>query len=112
MGGLMGQNSARQDRKMQKEFEEENGPPLTLEQKLMRAFGDRLMAQYGPDSNEVETMEDAMDFDIDGDGDIAGTPYIVELDPVRDLPNETLEEPPAEPPAEPPPELPAEPTPP
>lgn len=91
---------------------EDHGSPLTLEEKLMRAFGERLMAQYGAGSQEVETMENAMDFDIDGDGDIAN-PYgipVVEMAPVEPV------SPPAEQPAEPAggeatPEVPTEPAP-
>lgn len=98
---------------------EEDTVPLTLEEKLLRSFGDKLLAQYGPDSREVETMEDALDFDIDGDGVIASPYEVTNLEPLEpmatesppnDPPEESREQPPV-PPAESREQPPVEPTP-
>lgn len=48
--------------------------PLPILQRMQEMIKNEVIARYGANSVEVETLEDAMDFDIDDDG-IIGSPY-------------------------------------
>lgn len=70
--------------------------PETLEEKLKRMLAGMVVERYGRDSDEVETFEEAMDFDIPDDPDDPMSGY--EVQDMEDLP------PPVEPEPEPDPE--------
>jgi hypothetical protein len=87
----------------------ENPPDIMTRMKaLIQA---EIMNKYGADADEVETLEEALDFDIDGDGEIgfsaaeiAAMPdeELLDLGLVRTDDPESLEPAPAEPEVEPP----------
>lgn len=49
---------------------ESDRTPETMEEKLFRMVGEAAMNMYGKDSEEIETLEEALDFDINMDGDV------------------------------------------
>jgi hypothetical protein len=76
--------------------------PDSLEMSLKRLFGQMVMEKYGQDSEELETAEEAMNFDLDGDG-LVGGHEVFPVPPKPVVPEEPAP-PPADPPADPPPQ--------
>jgi hypothetical protein len=70
----------------------------TLEDKMYKFLGQMMLERYGSDSDEVDTFEEAMDFDIDGDGEIGSslTQY-EEMEEEEPIPFQTSNDPAAEP---------------
>lgn len=66
------------------ELPEEMKIPETLESKLHRMLAGMIAERYGTDSNEMETFEEAMDFDVDDTEPLSG--YEVQ-DMVPEVPN-------------------------
>lgn len=83
------------------EVPEDAKAPETLEDKLKRMLAGMVAERYGHDSDEMETFEDAMDFDIDDDLPSPLSGYEVqdmqEDFPVDDTVPDLTEPPPAEP---------------
>lgn len=73
---------------------------LTRMKELIRA---EVMNRYGADSQEVETLEESMNFDIDGDG-VIGSPYEVTEPDATVEPEIVIEPTPDQPAPEPAPE--------
>jgi hypothetical protein len=83
--------------------------PETLQEKMQRMVQQIAHTTMALNNAEVETLEEALDFDVDGEGEVALSGYgVIEL--VDEMPKEPPEEP-KEPPQEPkePPEEPKEP---
>lgn len=78
--------------------------PETLEAKLRRMIAGMVVERYGRDSDEVETLEEAMDFDVPDDADDPLSGYEVQdmddLPPAldEDSPPSSPEDPESEPP--------------
>lgn len=76
------------------EIPEELAKEVTLEDKLKQFVADMVAERYGADSDQMETLEEALDLDMDDEDELPLSGYEVnEMDEV---------EPPAEPAAEPP----------
>lgn len=69
--------------------------PETLEEKLKRMLAGMVVERYGKDSPEVETFEEAMDFDIPDESDDPLSGY--EVQDMEDLPPPLEPEPEPEP---------------
>jgi hypothetical protein len=68
------------------EIPEEAQVPETLEEKMMRFAAAMVEERYGRDSDEMESLEEAMDFDLDGDGDIGLSGYEIN-EMIEEIPN-------------------------
>jgi hypothetical protein len=50
-------------------------PPMTTMEKMKAMIREQLLNEFGNSNQEYETLEEALDLDIDGDGDIGLTQY-------------------------------------
>ena len=79
----------------------EGTPPMTMEERLRTFIGDMIAQRYGSSSEEFDTFEEAMDFDIEEEADPL-TPYeenmleLIEEEPVDEPPRDQPNTPPAE----------------
>jgi hypothetical protein len=73
------------------------GEPPSILERMQQMVREEVINRYGRYSEEVETLEEAMDFDINEDG-VIGSPYEVHED---EFVEEIITSPPAEPPAQP-----------
>lgn len=78
------------------EIPEDKKRPETLQDKLKRFIMEQVADQYGQGSREMETLEEAMDFDIDGEDNILSGYELQDMDDVQYVPDETPDSVPAE----------------
>jgi hypothetical protein len=99
-------------------FEVNIDNPPSIMDRMRVMIQEEFMNKYGDDSREIETLEEALDFDIDNDGEIGFTAgeiaamtdeELIDMGLVRTEDPENLD--PAEPPQDPAPEPPPEPAP-